>query len=304
MSRPADPRRRPAAALALVAGGVGLAVALAVPAAATVTNGPSESWAPEIALAGGDDRGVVLVDGAVRPTGTQTGELVLAPRRTVGSVDAVSGEFAADVPGGSSVVVEVRGLGADGRWGPWVTLPRSGHATLGRSTRELSVRVLLRRGDDGATPVLRGLWLTSTGTAPPTRTTTETTTETTTVTTTVPVTLVPTTTATTPTTACPTTTTPTTTTTPPSTTRPPTTTTKTVVAPPSTTSSSTDPEEPDEPDPTTTTTTRTTTTTPIPPRALVPDLPPDPPYVPSPAPAAKAPSWWGADLLAWLARAF
>ena len=314
MSRPADPRRRPAAVLALVAGGVGLTVALAVPAAATAG---TESWAPEIALAGGDDRGVELVDGAVRPSGPDTGELVLAPRRTEGPVSAVSAVPAAVTPTGSSVVVQARGLGTDGRWGPWVTVPRSGDATLARPTGELSVRVLLRRGADGAVPVLRGLWLTTSATPPrtttATSTATETRTKTSTETTAVPVTTVPTsTTTTTPTstttvapttttTVAPTTTTtvaPTTTATVPATTTTVPATTTTTVAPTTTTTV-----------PATTTTTvpatTTTTTTPVPPAGLVLDLPPDPPYTPAPVtPAGATDSWWGADLMGWLARAF
>jgi hypothetical protein len=327
MSRPADPRRRPAAVLALVAGGVGLTVALAVPAAATAG---TESWAPEIALAGGDDRGVELVDGAVRPSGPDTGELVLAPRRTEGPVSAVSAVPAAVTPTGSSVVVQARGLGADGRWGPWVTVPRSGDATLARPTGELSVRVLLQRGADGAVPVLRGLWLT-TSAAPPrtttaTSTATETRTKTSTETTAVPVTTVPTSTTTTTPTSTTTVPPSTTTTVPPTTTTTvaPTTTTTTVPATTTTTVTPTTtttvtPTTTTTVTPTTTTTTvaptttpvapTTTTTTPIPPPGLVLNLPADPPYTPGPVTAGvtaagATDSWWGADLLGWLARAF
>ncbi|MDF2977569.1 MAG: hypothetical protein K0S40_2297 [Actinomycetospora sp.] len=366
MSRPADPRRRPATILALVAGGVGLTVALAVPAAATAG---TESWAPEIALAGGDDRGVELVDGAVRPSGPETGELVLAPRRTGGPVSAVSAVPTVVTPTGSSVVVQARGLGADGRWGPWVTVPPSGDATLARPTGELSVRVLLQRGAGDAVPVLRGLWLTTTTTVPPTTTTTVPPTTTTTVPPTTTTTVPPTTTTTVPpttttTSATPTSTTtkvppsttttvpPTTTTTvaPPTTTAPPTTSTTSVAPPTTTTMAPTTPTTvppttttavaptttttvpatattvpatttttvaPSTTTPTTTpkataveaiepTTTTTTTTTPIPPPGLVLNLPPDPPYTPAPVTPAGATesSWWGADLLGWLARAF
>ena len=176
MSRPADPAVR-SGALAVAAGALGLAVVLAVPAAATTPPAtPGESWSAEIALEGGDDRGVVLTDGAVRLDGVPEGEVVLAPRRTLGLVDGIAGVPAADVPRGAAVVVEARGLGRDGRWGDWVTVPRDGSADLGAPTGEVGIRILLRRAADGGSPVLRGLWLTTTGAPPETSVTTRTTT--------------------------------------------------------------------------------------------------------------------------------
>ncbi|MHC1561184.1 hypothetical protein ACR9E3_19655 [Actinomycetospora sp. C-140] len=289
MSRPADAARSlHRGALALAAGTVGLAALLsfvAVPAvAATPSPAPAESWAAELAVDGGDDRGVELVDGAVRlaAAGDRSGELVLSPRRTRGVIDRVAGDATADVPSGSSVVVEARGLRSDGTWGPWITLPRGETATLGSPTTELSVRVLLRRAADGASPVLRGLWLT-TSAAPPsstptsTRTTTTTPTTTTTTTsaepTTTTTTAEPTTTTTTAqpttttTTAAPTTTTtsaaPTTTTTAqPTTTTSVEPTTTTTSAEPTTTTTTSEPTtttEPTSTEPTSTTTTTTTT---------------------------------------------
>jgi hypothetical protein len=357
MSRPADPSVR-GGALAVAAGALGLAVILAVPAAAAT---PSESWSAEIALEGGDDRGVVLTDGAVRLDGVPNGEVVLAPRRTLGLVDGIAGVPAADVPRGAAVVVEARGLQRDGRWGDWVRVPREGAADLGDPTGEIGIRILLRRADSGESPVLRGLWLATTAAAPPTSVTTRTSTvtvspstrpttttapTTTTTTTTRPTTTTteptttttrPTTTTTRPTTTRPTTTRPTTTTTsatrpsttttapPSSTTTRPTTTRPTTTPPSSTSATSTTTSEPEattEPEPTTTTptsTTTTTTTTPpvIPPPGLVPPgfVPPGlvPPGLPTTLPvpvpvaasdAGETSSWWGSDLMGWLARAF
>ncbi|MDD7968809.1 hypothetical protein [Actinomycetospora lemnae] len=346
MSRPADPFRH--GALAVAAGALGLAVVLAVPAGASTDPAPrTESWAAELAIEGGDDRDVVLDAGAIRLAGTdvRSGELVLAPRRTAGVVDTVRGVAAADVPAGSSVVVEARGLRGDGGWGAWVTVPREGGARLGGPSTEISVRVLLRREGAGTGPVLRGLWLTTTAVPPTTATRTETRTETRTRTRTETATVTaptststtsarptttttaqPTTTTTqptTPTTPTTATTTPrptTTTTTEPTTTEPTTTTTArpepttTTPAPTTTTPTTTTPptSEPDTTEPTTTTTSTTTptttTTTPVvPPAALVPGVPLPtadlPPARPLPA-AAPTSSWWGADLLAWLGRAF
>lgn len=270
MSRPADSRRH--GALAVAAGAVGLALALAVPAGASTDPPRTESWSPELAVDGGDDRGVVLDDGAIRldDTGESDGELVLAPRRTTGVVDSVAGVPTADVPDGGSLVVEARGLRGDGRWGSWVTVPRDGTARLGGPSTELSVRVLLRRADDGASPVLRALWLTTT--AVPAPVTTETRTETRTATRTKTVTPEPTTTSaepTTTTTAEPTTTTttprPTTTTTTPrptTTTVEPTTTTPrpTTTTPRPTTTTPRPTTEPPTTEPTTTEPTTSTTT--------------------------------------------
>jgi hypothetical protein len=313
MSRPADAVRH--GALALAAGTVGVLVVLAVlavPAGATTPPSPvpPESWAAELAIDGGDDQGVELVDGAVslEPT-EESGTLVLSPRRTRGVVDRVAGDATADVPSGGAVVVQARGLRRDGSWGPWVTVPREGTVALGAPSTELAVRVLLRRTTGGTSPVLRGLWLTTsadpasppstttttrpTSTTTPPTTTTTTPTSTTTTTTTTP----PTSTTTTPPTTTTTTPVPTTTTTtpPPSTTTAgPTTTTTT--PPPSTTTTTTTTEP--------TTTTTTTTTTPVPPVALVPGLPlpalPLPAAAPAPDPGPR--SWWGAELLDWLAR--
>ena len=341
MSRPADPAVR-GGALAVAAGALGLAVILAVPAAAT-TPTPGESWSAEIALEGGDDRGVVLTDGAVRLDGVPNGEVVLAPRRTLGLVDGIAGVPAADVPRGAAVVVEARGLGRDGRWGDWVRVPREGAADLGDPTGEIGIRILLRRADGGESPVLRGLWLTTTAAAPPTSVTTRTSTVTvspstrpTTTTTTEPTTTTTRPTTTTTTTTPPSSTTTTTTTTRPTTTTttPPVTTTEpttTTTTPPVTTTTpatstttsrtsttTTVPEPTTEPEPTTTTTTTptstttTTTTTPpvVPPPGLVPPgLPLLPTTLPVPLPVAasdagETSSWWGSDLMGWLARAF
>ena len=88
-------------------------------------------------------------------------------------------------------------------------VPREGAADLGDPTGEIGIRILLRRADGGESPVLRGLWLTTTAAAPPTSVTTRTSTVT------VSPSTRPTTTTTEPTT---TTTRPTTTTTRPTTT--------------------------------------------------------------------------------------
>src|SRR4051795_9185163 len=108
MSRPADRATAIRGALALVAGLAALGVALAAPAAATPW--PDESWAAELALDGGDDRGVALVDRAVRlaatPDDPTVGELGVAPRRTRGVFDSLAARPTADTPAGSSVVVE------------------------------------------------------------------------------------------------------------------------------------------------------------------------------------------------------
>ncbi len=171
MSRRADHR---AALVGLVA--VALAVVLAVPAHAAPVAPGSEMWGAELALDGGDDSNLALTDGAVRLAGAgaagaagtpAVGVLMLAPRRTSGPTDTVAATLTADRPPGTTITTDVRGVGDDGRWGPWVGVGEQGDARLPTPTTEIGVRLTLhgRPGADG--PVVRGLWLTSSRTTPP-----------------------------------------------------------------------------------------------------------------------------------------
>ena len=162
MSPRADRRRR------RLVGATGLLVSgLLVAGTAGTANGAAaivaggESWSPELALEGGDDRGVVLADGAVRPVARAEGVLTVAPRRLLGPTAEITGTVSADLPRGTDVDLQVRGLDGQGTWGPWETVPERGPARLGTTT-EVQVRLLLRGAAEGsALPAARGVWLTA-----------------------------------------------------------------------------------------------------------------------------------------------
>ena len=118
-----------------------------------------ESWAPELALEGGDDRGVVLADGGVRPVSRAEGVLTVAPRRLLGPTEEITATLSADLPPGTDVDLQVRGLDARGAWGPWATVPERAPAHLGSATTEVQVRLLLHGAAAG--PTVRGAWLTA-----------------------------------------------------------------------------------------------------------------------------------------------
>ncbi|HEY2222352.1 polysaccharide lyase [Actinomycetospora sp.] len=289
--------------VSLLMGGVGTALAVVTPAAprpvpATSTASLGESWAAELALDGGDDSGLVLSDGGVRLSAAGTpgrpaeGVLTLAPRRLAAPTSGLAEALTADLPPGTGVDVQARGLDRRGVWGDWLPVRGGSPARFGSPTVDVQVRLLLHGAANGATPVVREVWLSALGVTPttkpaPTTTTTTTTRPTTTTkpttttptTTTKPTTTTPTTT-TKPTTTKPTTTTPTTTT--PSTTTPATPTTK-----PGPPTRPTRPTPPGPPKPTTTTTPPLVAVPPvaIPPVAIPPVAIP-PVVVPQIVPAA------------------
>ncbi len=116
-----------ALAVSLLVGGGGLALAgtPSSPAAVSATtSSPGESWAAELALDGGDDSGVVLSDGGVRlvpaPGRPAQGVLTLAPRRLATPTPGLDGVLTADLPAGTGVDVQARGLDRRGVWGDWL----------------------------------------------------------------------------------------------------------------------------------------------------------------------------------------
>lgn len=251
----------------LLTSGVGTALAVVTPVTpmpvpATSATALGESWAAELALDGGDDSGLVLADGGVRlaapgvPGRPAEGVLTLAPRRLAAPASGLAEVLTADLPPGTAVDVQARGLDRHGVWGDWLPVHDGSPARFATPTVDVQVRLLLHGATDGTTtPVVREVWLSALGVAPPkptpTTTAAPTTATTTKPTTTTPSTTTPSTTATSgppkPTTTTPTTTTttapPTTTTTPPSTTTkpPPPTTTTTTPPPPTTTAPMTAP---------------------------------------------------------------
>jgi hypothetical protein len=301
----------------LLTSGVGTALAVVTPVTptpvpATSTAPLGESWAAELALDGGDDSGLVLADGGVRlaapgvPGRPAEGVLTLAPRRLAAPASGLAGVLTADLPAGTGVDVQARGLDRRGVWGDWLPIRSGSPARFATPTVDVQVRLLLHGAPDGTTtPVVREVWLSALGVSPstpaPTTTTPTTPTTTTKPTTTTPSTTTPTTpttptTTTKPTTTMPSTTTPTTTT--PTTSKPAPTTTTSGPPKPTTTTTATPTTTTTAPPTTTTTppppTTTTTTTTPpplisVPPIAIPPVAVP-PIVVPAAATTTTAPT--------------
>ncbi|MEJ2884845.1 hypothetical protein [Actinomycetospora aeridis] len=147
-----------------------MASILAAPVADAVP--ASESWAAELAIAGGDDTNVLAAEDAVRlrdlaPRDTSTGpapaegQLMLAPRRPAAVTDQVAAEVTANVPEGAQVVVSVRGIRDDGTWSEWREAAPGSPARLEAPTFEIQVRVTLVAAPDGSGPALRRVWLTA-----------------------------------------------------------------------------------------------------------------------------------------------
>jgi hypothetical protein len=143
------------------------ALADAPTAVLATTTSPGESWAAELALDGGDDSGVVLSDGGVRlapgaPGRPAEGVLTLAPRRLAAPTRELEGELTADLPAGTGVDVQARGLDRNGVWGAWLAVRAGSPARFTTPTVDVQVRLLLHGGPDGTTtPVAREVWLTA-----------------------------------------------------------------------------------------------------------------------------------------------
>ncbi|NYD39290.1 hypothetical protein BJ983_005392 [Actinomycetospora corticicola] len=155
--------RRRAAATGAVVAALLLAGTTAATAGPGIVTPGGETWAAELALEGGDDTGVVLADGAVRPATPRTeGVLTVAPRRLLRPAAALDGTVTADLPPGTSVDLQARGLDAIGQWGPWLAVRDRAPARFAGPTSEVQVRLRLRGAADGsAVPAAREVWLTS-----------------------------------------------------------------------------------------------------------------------------------------------
>ena len=151
------------AALALLCPGA-TAPALAVP--------PTESWSADLSAVDDDDANVAVSDGAVRLAGGSArassagvprpqGMLVLAPRRLAAPADRFAADVTVDLPSGSEVFVDIRGLRSGGGWTEWTEARRDGPALLEEPTSEVQVRLVLLAGDGGASPAVRALQLTA-----------------------------------------------------------------------------------------------------------------------------------------------
>lgn len=152
-----------------------LVVALGVPTVGAPAAGADpvpvqggvQRWAPPLA---GTTAGVEIVDGTARLStardGTETGPAALRGATRQGLLELGEHEFGtpvnrvdvpttADVPPGSSVEADVRGLDADGRWSEWVPAQPSTPAMLPEPTRTVAVRLALLAPSAAAGPTVR-----------------------------------------------------------------------------------------------------------------------------------------------------
>jgi hypothetical protein len=168
--------------------GAGALLAAVIGLAASATAVPTgESWGAELAVSGGDDTNVRLVDGALRLATPSTakarseGVMLLAPRRPAAATNAITTELTADFPPGTSARVDVRGVLPDGAWSPWLPTKDDVRTVLPALTTQVQARIVLLGGTDAVSPAVQRLWLTTSttssatpasATAPPVPTTT------------------------------------------------------------------------------------------------------------------------------------
>lgn len=152
--------------------GAGALLAAVVGLAASATAVPTgESWGAELAVSGGDDLNVRLVDGALRLVTPSTakarseGVMVLAPRRPAAATNAVTTELTADLPPGTAARVDVRGVLPDGAWSPWLPTKDDVRTVLPALTTQVQARIVLSGGTDAVSPAVQRLWLTTTTTS-------------------------------------------------------------------------------------------------------------------------------------------
>lgn len=163
------------AALAVVALLTGLAgadlPALAQGTAPAPASDKVTTWFAGL-LPDGDDTNVRYDTGGLRidssPAGTASirsghpeGMLLTSvqPLRTFSS--QIAAEIVAQQPAGSVVAVDVRGTRGDGSWTEWVTTGPQAPAILGAAVTAVQSRVMLRGGQNGASPVVRSVRLTA-----------------------------------------------------------------------------------------------------------------------------------------------
>ncbi|MEJ2870866.1 polysaccharide lyase [Actinomycetospora sp. OC33-EN08] len=180
-------RRRRTRRRAALAAGAGAFLAAVVGLAASAAAVPGgETWGSELAVSGGDDVNVSLVDGAVRLATPSTakarseGVMLLPPRRPAAPANAVTTELTADLPPGTSARVDVRGILPDGSWSRWLPTKDDVRTVLPATTTQVQARVVMLGGSGSVSPAVERLWMTTsttsaapaTGTAPAAPTTT------------------------------------------------------------------------------------------------------------------------------------
>lgn len=169
--------RRPRLAVLAVAVAIGVAV-LAVPAAAQDVQ--PAGWDAELTV-DRDDVNVRSADGALRldhtrgrsatAASTESGRpqgMLLADRHGLDTpADRIAVELDADVPAGSSVLVDVRGERADGTWTEWVETRPAAPAVLSEPVLAVQSRVTLTSPAGSPGPAVRAVRLTAEAAGPP-----------------------------------------------------------------------------------------------------------------------------------------
>ncbi|MFC5062366.1 polysaccharide lyase [Actinomycetospora atypica] len=166
-----DRRRRTRRRSAVLAG-AGALLAGVIGFAASATALPTgESWGAELAVSGGDDTNVRLVNGAVRLVAPSTekarseGVMLLAPRRPAVPANAVTTELTADLPPGTAARVDVRSILPDGAWSPWFPTKDDVRTVLPAMTTQVQARIVMLGGSGAVSPAVERLWLTTASTA-------------------------------------------------------------------------------------------------------------------------------------------
>jgi hypothetical protein len=163
------------AALAVVALLTGLAgadlPALAQGTAPAPASDKVTTWFAGL-LPDGDDTNVRYDAGGLRidssPAGTASirsghpeGMLLTSVQPLSTFSSQIAAEIVAEQPAGSVVAVDVRGTRGDGSWTEWVTTGPQAPAILGAAVTAVQSRVMLRGGQNGASPVVRSVRLTA-----------------------------------------------------------------------------------------------------------------------------------------------
>ncbi|HEV7829503.1 MAG TPA: hypothetical protein VGP04_11765 [Pseudonocardiaceae bacterium] len=94
-------------------------------------------------------------------SGRPEGMLLTAVQPLATFSSQVAAEIVAEQPAGSVVAVDVRGTRGDGSWTEWMATGPQAPAMLGAAVTAVQSRLLLRGGQDGASPVVRSVRLTA-----------------------------------------------------------------------------------------------------------------------------------------------
>ncbi|MDQ4105322.1 MAG: hypothetical protein M3186_17010 [Actinomycetota bacterium] len=97
---------------------------------------------------------------SIRTTQTQ-GMLLTAAQPLTELSSQLVAELTAEQPAGSAVAVDVRGTRGDGSWTEWVPIDSKAPAMLNAAVTTVQTRIILHRGDAGASPLVRSVRLTA-----------------------------------------------------------------------------------------------------------------------------------------------